>query len=587
MRMTEEPELAKDGGNYITIPDYPLPSGRLASGYDALAGRLLSGGPVWMVDGMSGTDWSALRQGLDAALAGRDVAFIDVSQARIPDQAVTALLAGSLDNGDPVFGKLYDGSLSDFFDPAALTHLRLEAGKLAEVAKEGRSLVICYGQGASLLDLGGCFAWIDLPKEIVLDAAASDKDVLLGTPSYPGMKSVYWVDWPVNERHKGSLLPRLDLYIDLGDPGNPVMLEGADLRASLSAMSRRPFRVKPVFYPGAWGGQWMKEQMRLDPTKPNYAWSYELITPENGIVFRDGDQRLEVPFEMLIWHETDNVQGPKVAEQFGTSFPIRFNYDDTMQGGNLSCQVHPQSEYAAREFGLSHTQHETYYVLKASEGGLCYLGLTEGIDPIAFRRAAEEARDNGIPFDTEDFVNAWPARMHDLFLIPAGTVHNSGANNVVLEISSTPYLYTFKIYDYLRRDLGGKLRPIHIERAFDNIDFTRRTRWVRRNLIQTARIVRAGDGWTEYLIGDHPLLFFTIHRIEFADTYDDDTGMSEAGARFHAINLVEGRTAIVEWEGGSHPLHFAETMVIPAATGPYRLRNVSEGICKIVKAFVK
>lgn len=582
MQATERSQLAEDDGAYITIPDYPLASGHLTSGYRALASRLLAGAPIWAIDGMSGTDWVSFRGGLGRALSEvgkRDVAFIDVSRARVSSEVVKTLLADSLDNGDSVFAKRYVGSMADFFDPRALDDVREEAQRAAD----GTGLVVCYGQGAALLGLEGSLAWIDLPKEIVLGMATSTANVLLGTPAYPGMKSVYWVDWPVNERHKGSLLTRLDLYIDLADPVDPVIVEGSDLRASLSAMSRRPFRVKPVFYPGAWGGQWMKEHMHLDPSKPNYAWSYELITPENGIVFRDGSLRLEVPFEMLIRHETDNVQGPAVAAQFGTDFPIRFNYDDTLRGGNLSCQVHPQSEYATREFGLPFTQHETYYVLKATEGGLCYLGLREGIDPAAFRHAAEQARDNAIPFDTEDFVNAWPARMHDLFLIPAGTVHNSGANNVVLEISSTPYLYTFKIYDYLRRDLNGELRPIHIERAFDNIDFSRQTRWVRRNLIQTARIVRTGEGWTEYLIGDHPLLFFSIHRVEFTGTYDDDTG----GKRFHAINLVEGQTAIVEWQGGSHPLHYAETMVIPAATGPYRLRNVSDGVCKVVKAFVK
>jgi len=327
----------------------------------------------------------------------------------------------------------------------------------------------------------------------------------------------------------------------------------------------------------------MKHHMDLDPGKPNYAWSYELITPENGIVLRDGGMLLEVPFELLIGQETINIQGSEVAERFGRSFPIRFNYDDTLAGGNLSCQAHPQEEYASREFGLSYTQDETYYVLQTGEKGLCYLGLKEGADQQDFRNAAERARDQGIAFDTEEFVNAWPARMHDLFLIPAGTVHNSGANNVVLEISSTPYLYTFKIYDYLRKDLSGALRPIHIERAWDNIDFSRQTNWVRENLIPSPRIIAQGVGWSAYLIGDHPLLFFAIHRIEFSDTFEDDTKC----ARFHVLNLVEGVEALVEWDAGDHPLHYAETIVIPAATGRYRLRNQGQGICKVVKAFVK
>jgi mannose-6-phosphate isomerase class I len=572
--------MLSENTTYNTIPAYQLEEGHLHAGYAALGERLVNSGfRFWMIDGMSGVAWDRLQAGLQKALAAYGVVFIDVAEARLEGETVRRRLSDSLDNGDIVFGKLYAGNLLDFFDPDRLRSVHTQV--LDEVHEA--ELVVCFGQGSALLNLDGGRAWADLPKETITTMASEGRDILLGTPVYPAMKSMYWVDWPVMEHHKTALLPELDLYLDMANPQNPVFVEGSALRATLSALSRRPFRVKPVFYPGTWGGQWMKHYMQLDPSKPNYAWSYELITPENGVVFRDGELGLKVPFEMLIAQETINIQGPKVAERFGNSFPIRFNYDDTLVGGNLSCQVHPLTAYMRREFGLSYTQDETYYVLKAGEKGLCYLGLKEGINPDAFRLAAEQARDGGIAFDTEEFVNAWPTRMHDLFLIPAGTVHNSGANNVVLEISTTPYLYTFKIYDYLRRDLNGKLRPIHIERAWDNIDFSRQTRWVRQNLIPSPRIIQQEEGWTEYLIGEHPLMFFAIHRAEFSDHFESDTGKD----RFHVLNLVEGEQVLVESEHGTHPLHYAETIVIPAATGRYRLRNQTKGICKVVKAFVK
>ncbi len=569
-----------ESGSYDTLPSYELQSGKLASGYDRLAECLLSKGfTVWIIDGMSGADWDVLKRELQTALKGHHAAFIDVSSARLGAREIQKLLTNWLDNDDAVFGKLYPGNLVDFFDSQGLEGLRQRVHQEAQRSE----LVVCFGQGCALLGLDGGLVWVDLPKEIITELALSGRDVLLGTPSYPAQKSMYWVDWPVMERHKVALLPKLDLYIDLSDSSRPLLIGGNVLRDQLTSLSQRPFRVKPIFYPGTWGGQWMKRHMQLDPSKTNYAWSFELIAPENGVLFRDGELYLEVPLEMMMAQETVNVQGPHVAERFGASFPIRFSYDDTIEGGNLSCQVHPQVDYIAREFGLTYAQHESYYILQAGEGGLCYLGLKETTTSAAFRRAAELARDEGVSFDTEDFVNAWPTRVHDLYLIPAGTVHCSGANNLVLEIGATPYLYTFKIYDYLRRDLKGRFRPLHVERAWDNIDFNRKTKWVRQNLITSPRIVGVGNGWTEYLIGEHPLMFYSIYRSEFTGEFNDDTD----GERFHILNLVEGESILVEWSGGSHPLHYVETILIPAATGPYRLRNQADGVCKVVKAYVK
>ena len=178
-------------GDYITIPDYPLESGQLASGYRALAARLVAGGSVWMVDGMSGTNWAALRAGLEDALAGHAVTLIDVSSARVSADDVRTLLAGSLDNGDSVFAKIYEGTMSDFFDPRALQLLREEALRAAE----GEGLVVCYGQGAALLELEGSRAWVDLPKEIVLETRGRRRERAAGHPSVP--------------RHEERLLGRL------------------------------------------------------------------------------------------------------------------------------------------------------------------------------------------------------------------------------------------------------------------------------------------------------------------------------------------------------------------------------------------
>jgi mannose-6-phosphate isomerase class I len=254
-----------------------------------------------------------------------------------------------------------------------------------------------------------------------------------------------------------------------------------------------------------------------------------------------------------------------------------------MSGTNLSCQVHPRLDYIRDEFGEPITQDETYYIVTCTPGARVYLGLRDDVDVARFEREARAARDEGLPFDIADHVHSLPSAPGNLFLIPSGTVHCSGANNLVLEISATPYIYTFKIYDYLRKDLRGNLRTVHIDHAFANIDPTRRATWVRAHLCPQPVPLRQGPTWAEYCIGNIDKLFFAIHRLEFEDAIAGDTE-----GQFLALNLVAGeRCEILAVGHEPVELRFAESIIIPASVGHYTLRNTGSAPCKAVKAFVK
>ena len=129
-----------------------------------------------------------------------------------------------------------------------------------------------------------------------------------------------------------------------------------------------------------WGGQWMREVCDLADGPPNYAWCFDCVPEENSLVFEFGGELVEVPAIDLVFSHPRELLGEAVHARFGTEFPIRFDFLDTMAGGNLSMQVHPLTEYIQQHFGMHYTQDESYYLLDAGDDSCVYLGLREGVD---------------------------------------------------------------------------------------------------------------------------------------------------------------------------------------------------------------
>ena len=259
-----------------------------------------------------------------------------------------------------------------------------------------------------------------------------------------------------------------------------------------------------------------------------------------------------------------------------------------MGGGNLSLQVHPLTGYIRQTFGMRYTQDESYYLLDAGPDAAVYLGLTTGVDAGEMLAALEAAQAGGPPFAAGRYVNRWPAKKHDHFLIPAGTIHCSGANSMVLEISATPYIFTFKLWDWDRPGLDGLPRPVHLRHGRASIQWDRDTEWTRRELVNRVEPAAQGDGWTEERTGLHEREFIETRRHWFTGAVPHDT---QGGV--NVLNLVEGREAVVESPSGAFlPLtvHYAETFIVPASVGPYTIRpgEAAEGErCATIKAYIR
>ena len=583
-RKTAQPLLPKHHkptaqGEYDIYPAYSLSEGKIEHGFHHLASRLIGHSQI-AIDGYGGVLWDRLRHRLDQALqqSGVQAHWVSVEKALRPPAEVETLIAPFLGGDDPLFGKRFTGTLADFFKPRVLNLV----SDLSPAA-----MTIYYGTGAALITEEDYLVYVDVPKnEIQYRARAGSIHNLGATEAAdPGImyKRFYFVDWVVLNAHKAQLLPRIDLYVDEQDPEIPCMISGEDVREALTEMGRSYCRVRPWFEPGPWGGQWMKERIpQLSKNVPNYAWSFEMIAPEQGIVLESSGNLLELTFDLLMAHDPYAILGDH-ADRFGQQFPIRFDFLDTFSGGNLSVQCHPRPSYIRKHFGEAFTQDETYYILDTKPDAKVYLGFQESIDPAQFRSALEESFHNGTPIEMERFVRLMPSEKHSLFLIPNGTIHCSGIDNLVLEISATPYIFTFKMYDWLRLDLQGKPRPLNIQRAFDNLYFDRRGAAVERELISQPTLLEAGEDWKIYHLSTHASHFYDVHRMEFDTAIRAHTDGSP-----HLLMLVEGTSIKLETcNGKSHRLNYAETFLVPAAAECYRLLNEGSAPAKVVKAYLK
>lgn len=533
-----------------------------------------------MIDGYPGVLWENFRNHLDAALSVRGLrsAWHFVTEAMKPVDQINALVAPSLGGDDPLFGRRFQGALPDFFDTPRLRSFHPDP--VADVN-------ILYGCGAALAGWPGRLIYVDVPKNEIQFRFRAGSIRNLGTnhrlDPKAAYKRCYFVDWVAANQHKANLLPQVDLIVDEQRPAEPAFITGVNLRASLKQMGHTYFRVRPWFEPGPWGGQWIKRNIPgLAQAVPNYAWSFELIVPENGLLLESDGRLLEISFDWLMYAHGRSVLGEAAAD-FGAEFPIRFDFLDTVAGGNLSIQCHPRPAYIRQHFGETFTQAETYYILDCEPGSRAYLGFQNDIDPAAFRQAVEHSAATATPIDIERFVISLPTQKHDLLLIPSGTIHGSGIGNLVLEISATPYIFTFKIYDWLRLDLEGKPRPLNIDRAFENLDFDRKGGRVRAELVSQPRTVQEGQSWRVIHYPTHREHFYDVHRLEFDQSLEVTTEGS-----CHVLSLVEGPTVLLETaQGLRQRFSFAETFVVPAAAGRYRLTSETGQPIRVIKCFLK
>ena len=558
-----------------------------------LADRAAKEGVVMALDGYTTANWTVFVNLIarECCLLGLGFEAIDANAATLKsgkeiDAIIDPLLIWDT-KIDPtlLYGKVYKGGYQGLMDEA-----RTEAFKKAVPAsRQAGKISVVYGYGSLIPELRELYdvkVFFDLtPMKSMLRIRRGEYSNL--GKERPGIinrtiRRCYYCDFECAVRNRHELWENNvpDWYVLDNDPQNLQLMPFGTFSDICAQLVKYPFRAKPCYLEGVWGGSYMKKLRNLPDEMRNAAWVFDFIPMEVSVVVEAGDEKLDINYCSFVHKEGVNLMGEDCVKKFEGYFPIRFNWDDSYHStGNMSIQCHSGGEYNVKNYNEFGRQDESYYVVVTGHDAKTFIGFRDDADIPQFFRDIEAADTEHKPCDYMKYVSYEESKPGLQVMLPAGTIHSSGRNQVILEIGSlTIGSYTYKMYDYLRLDFDGKQRPIHTRLGEENVRQDRRYSVIHdpespEYIVQKPRLAASGEGWEEYILGENPQVYFSLRRLEFEKKCEQDTG----GKLFHVLTLVDGDAVRVR--SVRHPeryfdLQFMDIVCVPADMGRYVIENL-------------
>ena len=558
-----------------------------------LADRAAKEGVVVALDGYTTANWTVFVNLIarECCLLGLGFEAIDANAATLKsgkeiDAIIDPLLIWDT-KIDPtlLYGKVYKGGYQGLMDEA-----RTEAFKKAVPAsRQAGKISVVYGYGSLIPELRELYdvkVFFDLtPMKSMLRIRRGEYSNL--GKERPGIinrtiRRCYYCDFECAVRNRHELWENNvpDWYVLDNDPQNLQLMPFGTFSDICAQLVKYPFRAKPCYLEGVWGGSYMKKLRNLPDEMRNAAWVFDFIPMEVSVVVEAGDEKLDINYCSFVHKEGVNLMGEDCVKKFEGYFPIRFNWDDSYHStGNMSIQCHSGGEYNVKNYNEFGRQDESYYVAVTGHDAKTFIGFRDDADIPQFFRDIEAADTEHKPCDYMKYVSYEESKPGLQVMLPAGTIHSSGRNQVILEIGSlTIGSYTYKMYDYLRLDFDGKQRPIHTRLGEENVRQDRRYSVIHdpespEYIVQKPRLAASGEGWEEYILGENPQVYFSLRRLEFEKKCEQDTG----GKLFHVLTLVDGdavRVRSVRYPERYFDLQFMDIVCVPADMGRYVIENL-------------
>ena len=598
------PELSKKTVESVVAGGTPSVAKRFAA---PVIEKAKTANQVVAFDGYATADWKQFLNLVARECKAAGVEFVSIDQNALCfksgkeiDEMIDPLLIWDTEV-DPtlLYGKIYKGGYEGILDEEKT---RAFEEKVSGLRSGAGKVIAVYGYGCliprfrSLYDVK-CF--FDLtPKTSILRIRRGEySNIGKERPDLINrvIRRCYYCDFEMSVCSRRELLKNsaIDFYFLSDDPQSIQMLPFAAFADICAQLVKYPFRAKPCYLEGVWGGSYMKKLRNLPDNMRNAAWVFDFIPMEVSVLVEVGNEKLDINFCSFVCKEGVNLMGEDCVNKFHGYFPIRFNWDDSYHStGNMSIQCHSGSAYNREHYGEFGRQDESYYVCVTGHDAKTFIGFRDDADIPQFFKDIEAADKEHKPCDYMKYVNYEESRPGLQVMLPAGTIHSSGRNQVILEIGSlTIGSYTYKMYDYLRLDFDGKQRPIHTKLGEENVAQHRRASVIHDPespdyIVQKPRMAVEGEGWKEVILGENEQLYFSLRRLDFEKTCRQDT----CGDRFHVLSLVDGDQVLVR--SVAHPercfkMDFLDIVCVPADMGEYEIVNLGKEPVMVHKTMLR
>jgi hypothetical protein len=577
------------------------------------SGQTKRGRPVVVaLDGFLGAQFTEVLSEVGALLGeqGLSTETVDVNTLFRSRKRIEQYLRPYLTD-DPSFGIVCKrGRLKDLMNPASIERLKKRIQKTRKAkTPEAPAALICYGSGAAIAELRPLYdsiVYFDVTRETLIRRMSENIVIPLGGPDPESIfwKGLYYVYYPMLNRHKKYVFGHMDWYVDDNGDDPPTLMPRKVYDGIVSRLVRYPLRFKRVYMPGPWGGLKFRNHFKM-PELANCAWNIELSGGDSSLVVHAGNAgQIEVPFHNLYMQYPVEVVGRYCHKKYPGLFPIQVGIDDGYfpeavphERRAMPIHLHPDTRYVQKHFKEPLGRYEVYYIVEAYEGANTMHGFHEDADLEEFRKKCIASEREGAPFDWSGYVKCWPSKAGDLYLMPAGTAHGTGGNQMILEMDTCPSIvgteYSFFLYDYRRqtwddrtKSFSGKPTKLQIKHGINQCRWNRREAWVARNIRPKARVIQSGRGWSLERFDSYGPMPYHIERLNFENRMETDT----RGRFFHFLCLTRGEKALIR--SLNHPerqiqMDYIQTTVIPACFGKYECINLGKNPCTLTRQIWK